>query len=146
MKKLISVLLFFSLVFVVSIPALASEYSVCQTAEFTSDSGVIRPYSSMDGYARGTISSSSPHLLVWATASGIGGMGVTVKCSCSANYRIGMYLVEENSRLLLDNVNVYTNQEQYFNDLLHTSGAYYVFTFVDIPAGVSFDCQIWIYG
>ena len=149
MKKLLSVFMAMLMLFSLNATAFAADVPNTNNVSIisTNQKNSIAPASTIGGYARGTISNDSPNLLVHTSGSGIGGMGITVKNTCTAgNYRIGMYLIEGTDRLVLDNVTAYTNREFYFNDLLTYNAPYYVFTFVDIPEGVSFDCKIWIYG
>ena len=150
MKKFISMLLALAMTLGLSVPAFAAEIpaNTLDTASSVSDvsSETVTPRSSISGYAYGVISKDHPHIVVDAQASGIGGLGTTVKISCSQNLRFGLTIVEESYRIVLDDATVRTNQENYFNNLLHFSGSYYVFTFTDIPDGVTADCWIWIYG
>lgn len=152
MKKLISAIVALAMIFALSCTAFAAELpedtpSVGPVVS-TDASDEVSPRSTISGYAKGTISKDSPHVTIFPSeASGWGGLGVTVKLTCSQNLTLELYILEYDTyRLVLDDGIVRTNQENYFNDLQHRSGYYYIFTFVNIPEGVTIDYEIWMYG
>lgn len=103
--------------------------------------------STISGYEQFTFSKEHPSNVIYCNAEGWGGMGITIKNHCSANYRIGVSVFEGGSgRVLVDNATAYTNGEVQFHDLVHYSSNPYIIQFHDIPEGVSFVSDIWIYG
>lgn len=150
MKKLVSMITTLAMVLSLSCTAFAAEPTVSGSStkpDISASTSEVSPRSSISGYASGTINRDHPHVTIWpSNASGWGGMGATVKLSCSQTMRLGLTIVEENNRILLDDQTVRTNQENYFNNMFHMSGGYYIFTFLDIPAGVNINYEIWIYG
>lgn len=133
--------------------ALFIAITMCFSLGFTGSAEEISPMgltSSISGYEQATVSDTNPYILVYCTGSGYGGMGITIKNTCSANYRIGVSVYEGASgRRILDDVKAYTNGEVKYTDDLQHYGDFslpFLVKFNDIPEGVSFNCQVWIYG
>lgn len=111
------------------------------------ESGIM-PLSSISGYNKGNLTSSSRGFLVWVDASGIGGMGVTVKTTCSTwkNGTITFNLAANTGAIPIKDAHISSNGETKWNDLLHGSPAYFLADFSGIPSGHTVTAEIWIYG
>lgn len=85
MKKVISLIVTLAMMLSLSFSAFASEIPAIPDISVSDVYyNTIAPRSTIGGYAQGTISKSNPHIVVYSeNASGIGGMGVTVKLSRS---------------------------------------------------------------
>lgn len=106
----------------------------------------IMPYSSISGYEQQTINSSDHGVIVFTSGSGIGGMGVTIKASSSWNGDMTVHMAGYDGSTPFMNAKVTANGTTYFNNLITTNPAFYLFNFLDIPSGVSVFVQIWVYG
>lgn len=166
MKKVFSILLAFSMVMSLSIPAFAAESPVevsvaaeatMYTMELTSEGivsisdedGNIMPFSSISGYQNGNVTENSNSFLVWVDASGLGGMGVTVKTSCSTwTGTITFNLIGDNGSQPIKNSSISTNGEKNYSNLFHGLPVpnYYLAGFSGIPSGHTIYAQVWIFG
>ena len=108
------------------------------------DPGLLR--SSISGYNQATISGDPVGVLVFVSASGVGGMGITVKASSSWSGYMSLDMIGSNGSIPLSGKAVYSNGETQVNNLQHNSPSYYVFSFRGIPSGQSVFVQIWVYG
>ena len=111
--------------------------------------GNIMPLSSISGYQNGNVTNGSPGFLVWVDASGIGGMGVTVKTSCSNwSGTITFDLMGDNGHYPIESEHIPTNGEKQFHNLMHglPVPAYYLASFSGIPVWYTVYAQVWIYG
>ena len=108
----------------------------------------IMPLSSISGYNKANLTSSSHGFLVWVDASGIGGMGVTVKTTCSTwkNGTITFNLVANTGANPIKDAHISSNGETKWNNLLHGSPAYFLADFSGIPSGHTVTAEVWIYG
>lgn len=102
--------------------------------------------SSISGYNQATISGNPVGVLVYVSASGTGGMGITVKTSSSWSGYMNLDMIGSNGSIPLSGRAVYSNGETQVNNLQHNSPSYYVFSFRGIPSGQSVFVQIWVYG
>ena len=114
------------------------------------ENGNIMPTSSISGYANADVTSNASSFRVNVSASGIGGMGVTVKTSCANwNGTITFSLISNTNSKPINQERIPTNDETYFNGLvqgLPSSPAYYIALFEGIPSGYTIHVDIWIYG
>lgn len=108
------------------------------------DPGLLR--SSISGYNQATISGDPAGVLVYTSASGTGGMGITVKASSSWYGYMSLDMIGSNGSIPLSGKAVYSNGETQVNNLTHNNVGYYVFSFRGIPSGQSVFVQIWVYG
>lgn len=109
----------------------------------------ISPRSSISGYGNDSISTENPAIVIYPDASGIGGMGITVKTSSSWNGYMKLIAGAQymgSISTIINNYAVYSNGETYFNNIMHSFPGYIVFVFDGIPSGVIVNTQIWIYG
>lgn len=128
----------------------SSDGIVSCTDENGNEVSTISPRSSISGYGSDTLSSSNPAIVIYPDASGIGGMGITIKTSSSWNGYMKLIAVAQYSSssyaTLIDDYAISSNTEVYFNDLLHRSPGYIMFAFDGIPSGKTVSAQIWVYG
>ncbi|MBO5348520.1 MAG: hypothetical protein J6A89_01680 [Clostridia bacterium] len=167
MKKLIAGIFMSTLMFLMSFGMTAfaaeSEVDSCEatayTMECTSDgivsitdeNGATAPASVMrstiSGYTQQTISGSPAGIVVYPTsASGAGGMGVTIECSSSWNGAMSMDLTDTNGNVNVRGVRVVSNGTSKLTDMYHDSPSAVVLTFRGIPSGQSVFVKVWIYG
>lgn len=167
MKKFLSILLALLMLMSISATAFAAEpaediskkteatvYNVVLNSDgivsVSDEDGGIMPLSSISGYASGSVTSSSPGFLVWVDASGIGGMGVTVKTSCPGwNGTITFDLISNDGNSHpVKGKSISTNGESQYHNLFHgiPVPAYYLANFSGIPAGYTVNAEVWIYG
>lgn len=106
--------------------------------------------SSISGYAKKTVSGGSQYIIIPCTSSGIGGMGITIKTSCSS----GTYTVNYsgccqpgNGTASTIKGSMTTNSEKQINNLYQFGDVseYYILlsTSNDTP---SYTVTVWIYG
>lgn len=167
MKKFLSIILALVMTMAVTTTAFAAEPKTTNTdtidvtkynVELNSDgivsvsdeNGNIMPFSSISGHTNGYVSSKSPSFPVWVDSSGIGGMGVTVKTSCSNwNGTITFNLMSDKGSHAIINQPIPTNGERQYHNLMHglpSQPAYYLAGFSGIPDGYTVNAQVWIYG
>lgn len=108
----------------------------------------IMPLSSISGYNNGNLTSSSKGIIIRVSAEGIGGMGVTVKTSCSTwtNGTITFNLIADTGANPIQNAKISSNGETKWSNLMHGSPAYFLADFSGIPSGHTVYAQVWIYG
>ena len=169
MKKMLSFLLAVTMmVSMLSVNAFAAE-AECDVAEapaeatmydvelnssgivsITDENGVAAPRSvtsSISGYGSSNLTSSSTLMVVWVDASGTGGMGITVTTSCSTwNGQITFNVASNSGYVPVGGKTISTNGTSVFNNLWHSSPAYYTIAFGGIPSGHTIHAQVWIYG
>ena len=107
--------------------------------------------SSMSGYEQKTLSGNPDGVIVYADASGIGGMGATVEASSSWNGYMNLDIVSSDGKTKVTGLSVPSNGTWKLDDVrpggvTHYSPAYFVFAFRGIPEGQSVFVKIWIYG
>lgn len=168
MKKIVSI--FLAIIMMATLPsaAFASEFSgeiestlpkaTLYNLALNSDgivsvsdeNGDIMPLSSISGYQNGNVSKGSSGFTVWVNASGIGGMGVTVKTSCPnwPDGEIRFTLIGENGSVPINNSLIYANGEANYSNLWHglPVPSYYLAGFSGIPEGYTVYAQVWIFG
>lgn len=115
-----------------------------------SDDGIM-PLSSIGGYAHAVLTKNNSAVLVRLDASGIGGMGITVDTSCaSGNYYVqctgNPYPATGVTNASSISRTISTNGHYYWENLWHSSPAYYIINLGSIPEGVSVTVDVWIYG
>ena len=155
MKKLLCTLVAVVLSLAVFTSAFAAEPEVItSTVTSSSSSTEVEPRSTISGYAHMTVRNSYP-IPIRASASGWGGMGVTIKFNTNQTYNNvrtiiyvsnGIFHSGSSYTTFDGNININGNNEIYFNDLSHDSPEYVVIAFPGLPDGVSLDCEVWIYG
>lgn len=77
------------------------------------------------------------------------GVGVTVKTSCSPNWKNGKItfnLLGSDGSHPLKNEIISVDGKSDWHNLLHKSPAYYLASFDGIPEGYTIHVQVWIYG
>lgn len=167
MKKLIAGLLASTLMFLMSFGMTASasdaEVASCEATAYTmectsegivsvtDENGVLAPDSVMrstiSGYTQQTISGDPVCVVVYPTsASGAGGMGVTIECSSSWNGAMAMDLTDTNGNVNVKGVRVVSNGTSKLTNMYHDSPSAVILTFTKIPAGQSVFVKVWIYG
>lgn len=135
----------------------ATAYNVEVTSDgitsITDENGDIAPasvYSSISGYEQATISGSPAGILVYPSASGIGGMGATVECSSSWNGTMSLDILSSDGKTQVTGLSVPSKGTWYLDDhvsnVVHYSPSYFLFSFRGIPSGQSVFVKIWIYG
>lgn len=166
MKKLIASIFISTLMLLMSfsMTAFAAEpqINLCEATAYTmectpegivsvtDENGVSAPASVMStisGYTQQTISGSPVGVVVYPTsASGAGGMGVTIECSSSWNGYMSMDLTDTNGNENVRGVRVASNGTSKLSDMYHNSPSAVVLTFRGIPSGQSVFVKVWIYG
>lgn len=112
-----------------------------------STDGVASTYSSISGYAAATLTGPSGGYSIYVTASGWGGLGVTITNSSSSEGYCKATLQEVSTgRYMFVNDTVPLNGTIYWSHLLHMGSSEYILTFDDYPSDVSFFSQCWLYG
>ncbi len=124
----------------------SSEGIVSCTDENGNSVSNISPRSTISGYTNGTVNRNNPMLVLYPdVATGIGGMGVTIKTSSSwkgnFNVTIGAHYVS-GMNTVLQNASISSNAENYFEDLMHRAPGYLVFTFGNIPVNTNVKVEI----
>ena len=104
--------------------------------------------SSISGYAQGNVTSTSTGFIVDVDASGMGGMGVTVKTTCSTwqNGTIKFTLANNYGDVVIRGEDIPSNGERKFEGLFHISPSYFSASFQGIPSGHTIFAQVLIYG
>ena len=166
LKKRLSTLLLSAIIAVsaFAMPVSAAEVDTLSTSEKSSVTNAVLNVdgsiasvtrSSIDGYAHVTLSSSNPSFILWPNGSGVGGMGITVNTYSSSNAYCPLIMRGNDGS---DPFSFYQNERdhtvclnqrgQEFKDarIYTTNPAYYSVSLKSIPAGVSVDFEIWIYG
>lgn len=129
-----------------SMSAFAAEVSEKPVVNSRENSDIM-PISSISGYARKNITSNDSYIEVSVSSEGTGGMGITIKTTSSSSGSIEFagFSISGNASQISGSIPI-NNGEMQFHDLYHNGsvGLYYIlFT---VPAGVSVDVQVWIYG
>ncbi len=115
------------------------------------DGSIMSLDSSISGYAHGTLTSNAAGLLVDVSASGVGGMGITVKTECNTTTTVTLIggVAYPTTSVWTSSLNetITTNGNYEFHNL-HHSGDFvmYLIGLEGIPQGVSVDTTVWIYG
>lgn len=106
------------------------------------------PYSSISGFNQGTLGSTykDNYIVVDITASGTGGMGITIKTFSSWNGYMNMLINTNMGDVYVDRYAIYSNEEVQFHDLVHWSPRTIEVTLQGIPEGQSVFIQVWVYG
>lgn len=104
----------------------------------------------VSGYGNATLTRNNAALIVKCTASGIGGMGITVDTQCSTTANVTLIGgVAYTSSVLTSTLDakITTNGHYEFHNL-HQSGdfGYYLIGLDGIPDGVEVKIDVWIYG
>ena len=113
------------------------------------DDGNIMPLSSISGYNQATLTSSAKGMLVECSASGIGGMGITVETSCSQTYNVNLVGSAGSSSLATSELNktISTNDHKEYHNLHHSGDfRYYLIGLDGIRSGDQVFVKVWIYG
>ncbi len=130
--------------------AVLTAFFMCFSMGLTCSAEGINPMSinsTISGYQQKLIAPASSSIEIECTGSGIGGMGVTVETSSDMTVILSMSLYEYSTgRIVLDHVQIMTNDHVEFHDLLHYGGGTFSIQFHNVPDGVAFNCQTWIYG
>lgn len=165
-KRIIAILLATIMCFTTAVTSIAaepeiSEKATCYNFEVSSEgimsckdiSGneVSNPFSAraMLGYNNGTLSYNKNLVIVDADDATIGTMGITVQTSSSWNGDLLMYATINNSSSggkFIEDYEISSNEEVYFNDLWYIGPFSLVFVFSGIPQGQTVNVQIWVYG
>ncbi len=103
-------------------------------------------YSTISGYEQKTLTGDPAGVIVYVSASGIGGMGVTIETSSSWNGYMSLDILGSDGSTPASGISVYSNTTKYLNNLMHYSPAYFLFSFRGIPSGQSVFAKIWVYG
>ncbi len=114
-----------------------------------SSNGDIMPLSSISGYGQATLTSDVKGMLVTCSASGLGGMGITVDTSCRNTYQV--HLVGEPTSATISTSKIDTQistNDHYENGRLHHSGdfRYYLIGLDGIRSRDEVLVKVWIYG
>ncbi len=102
--------------------------------------------SSISGYDQDTLTANNPGIAVYVNSSGIGGMGATVETSSSWNGYMSLDVFDSNGKIYCEDFAIYSNGTKYFNNWLHVSPSWVLFSFKGIPSGQSVFAKIWVYG
>lgn len=128
-------------------------YSVTDSGVVLLNSGSISPmsyYSSISGYSSKTVDGGSQYIIIPCTSSGIGGMGITIKTSCSkGNYTIqfaGCCQPGNGSASTIEGT-MTTNEEKYFDNLWQLGNVTEYYILLSTASGTpSYTVSVWIYG
>ena len=161
-KRFIALLMTMVTIFCLTVSASAAEATTNNseelngqhiTYEVTSDGivsveydGEVAPCSTISGYKNGSLTSSSAILKVPVTASGVGGMGITVKTSSSWNGYTSMAINSSDNTVYVENYALWSNDEVKFENFGHSSPSYIAVSLYGIPSGKSVYVEVWIYG
>lgn len=124
------------------------------TYEVTSDgirtvtSGERTVNSYIDGYNQGSLGSTynNNYIVIPVTASGSGGMGITVKTSSSWSGYTSMMINTNLGDIYVSNYAMPSNGEVEFHNLTHYCPRTIEVTLQGIPSGKSVYIQVWVYG
>lgn len=155
MKKFLCTLVAVVLSLAVCTSAFAAEpEAITPIVSSTTSTTEVEPRSTISGYAHMTVRNNYP-IPVRASASGWGGMGVTIKFNTDQTYNNvqtiiyvanGIFHSGSSYKTFEGTININGSNEIYFNNLDHDSPEYVIVAFPGLPDGVSLDCEVWIYG
>ena len=151
-RRLLGILLSVVLCISMSSTTFAAEETAVPTTEdgiiFTEGEEGVMPLSSLSGYEQKKITPTDNTIYINCTSSGSGGMGITIKTSCSS----GTYTVAYSGRATSGSASgislttIRTNDEDQYGSLFQDNLKQYKITFT-VPDNVSsFLVQVWIYG
>lgn len=100
--------------------------------------------SMISGYEQLSISPGTQAMLIYCDIEGNGGMGITVKTSCTETYNVNIQIFSPDYSDPLYKGIMSTNSEIQLHNLYHYTGNPYLVTFDNV--GTSFLTQVWIYG
>ncbi len=156
-KRIISIVLVAVMCLALNVTAFAAE--ITSNSSVSSDTEVvvgqedeIMPLGtgSISGYAYKRLTSTDRAIIVPLSASGFGGMGVTIRVSSSYQGKVDCVgrVVSYTPLMWVDGIDgqVSTNGETYFKgNHLGGDGLEFVIA-LDVPSGVEMDVWIWVYG
>lgn len=158
LSKLFSLLVVVALCLAMSVPAFAADVNAdtnsnrligCVTLRVDENGTTpISTRSSISGYGHVTINGDGQGVYINCNGEGFGGMGVTVKTTCSSGTHtiqmFGMPVMGDAS--IISSRNMTTNQELKFNNLWQSDLSRY-FVGLTCPSGTPpFLAEVWIYG
>lgn len=100
--------------------------------------------SMISGYEQLSITPDHRSIVIYCDIQGNGGMGITIKNSCTETYNVGVQILSPDYNDPIYTGTMSTNSEIQFHNLYHYTGNPYIVVFSNV--GTSFLTQVWIYG
>ena len=117
------------------------------TFEVNGDAETSVARSSISGYNQKSLTSGNSIIEIPVSSSGLGGMGITIKTSCSGNYQLDYIGYVSGGEPASDiSGSMSSNDTVEHHDLWHGPGTSEYTLLFGIPQGVSVLVQVWIYG
>ena len=155
-KRFASILLALVMCIACSIPALAVDTIASEKKDDllynavyeVSDSGVELLRSSINGYGHTTLSGGAKYMYIPVTSSGIGGMGITVKTTCSAGtYDVDVLGMCQKGDASGFSRHMTTNSQIEVNNLLQFGNVTEYIICMNTKSGTpNNQVEVWIYG
>ena len=157
-KRIFSVLLTLALCLTCAMPTFAAEKAPAEasstektaklyTFEVNGDAETSVARSSISGYNQKSLTSRISIIEIPVSSSGLGGMGITIKTSCSGNYQLDYIGYVSGGEPASDiSGSMSSNDTVEYNGLWHGPGTSEYTLLFGIPQGVSVLVQVWIYG
>lgn len=100
--------------------------------------------SMISGYEQLSITPNNRSIVIYCDIEGNGGMGITIKNSCTETYNVGIQIYSPDYSEPIYTGTMSTNSEFQLHNLYHYTGNPYIVVFSNV--GTSFLTQVWIYG
>ena len=158
-KRIFSILLTLAVCLTCAIPtAFAAEQATVETFpvektaklytfEVNGNAEASLTRSSISGYNQKSLTSGNSIIEIPVSSSGLGGMGITIKTTCSGNYQLNYIGYVSGGEPASDiSGSMSSNDTVEHHNLWHGSGTSEYTLLFSIPQGASVLVQVWIYG